>query len=455
MAYVSFAGPSADEAPGGTAWSNLEGKRVGFGSRRRMSDRTLDHAGVFQRLRPYGLQSRVSSPTVIVIAVGLATLWFAFVHKMSLTGFEWPSLIVSGIVALVAVVFFVSLAIKRQLTWPLMLLLFFWGWIFVRDLINGNAVPSILLGGAIVVISVYASTLSEKNLTLAHLTFPVGFLVASIALTLVHPSSAFLEAGSSDFLGQLPFGQYFGFAHHPNDFGPVMALGLLIIFSQKTLTVWLKVLAGFFLLGLFASGSDGSIVAFVGALFFIALHWDKIHGVPGKLRWRSITAVTATLVFGVWSVALIATSGFRRFSTGRTAIWESYLEPAQEAGLFGFGHFDEETSADVIEKFTLLYLDPHNMWLTTQITGGYFGSAIHLAFWVAVVISIWKMAPSTSKTLAIGLAVFLLVYGNVESLLFTGFRVYFPMFGLLLALLVSDKVRACKQRKPALPHAPG
>lgn len=412
-----------------------------------MSKQTLDHTGVIQRLRHYGQRSRISSPTVIVIAVGLATLWFAFVHKMSFTGFEWPSLLVSGIVALVALFFFSSLALNRQLTWPLMLLLAFWGWIFARDLINGHAVPSVFLGGAIVVISVYASTLSRKNLTLAHLTFPVGFLIAGMAVTLVHPASAFLEAGSSDFLGQLPFGQYFGFANHPNDFGPVMALGLLIICSQKTLTVWLKVLAGFFLLGLFASGSDGSIVAFVGAMFFIALHYDQIHGVPGKIRWRSLTAVTAALIFGTWAVVLITTSGFSRFSTGRTAIWESYLEPAREAGLFGFGHLNEQTSADVIERFNLLYLDPHNMWLTSQITGGYFGSAIHLAFWGAVVASIWKLAPSTGKTLAIGLAVFLLIYGNVESLLFTGFRVYFPMFGLLLALLVSGNVRTRKHRK--------
>lgn len=399
----------------------------------------LKHA--VNRIRQWSVSQIIFSPHGIVFAVGVASLWFAFGQKMQRIGSEIPGVAaqtaVGAAFSILALVALIYLLAKKKITGSLSLLLLLWGWIFLRDLANGDAVLAIILGSGIVILSVYAATLTKKNLSLVHLTFPTGFLAAGLIITLINPANAFRADGTSDFLGQLPLGQYIGFAGHPNHLGPVMAVGLLIIFAQKKLNPLLSVLAALFLMALVASGSDGSIGAFAIAMFFLAISHDRAHLTPGAAPWRTIVSTVAAIFIGVWTIILITRTGFSTFSTGRTTIWSSYLEPALAAGFFGFGHFPDRVANPVFDDVTLLHVDPHNMWLTTQVTGGLVASVIHLVFWVAVIRAISKLPKSPDKTLAIGIAAFLVTYGTVESLLFTGFRVYYPAFGLLLGLLIT------------------
>lgn len=408
----------------------------------------LKHA--MNRIRQWSVSQIIFSPHGIVFVVGVASLWFAFGQKMQRIGSDIPSeavqTAVGAVFSLLGLAALIYLLAKKQVTASLILLLLFWGWIFLRDLANGDAVLAIILGSGIVILSVYAATLTKKNISLVHLTFPTGFLVAGLIITLIDPANAFREDGTSDFLGSLPLGQYIGFAGHPNHLGPVMAVGLLIIFAHRKLNPWLSVLAALFLVALVASGSDGSIGAFVVAMFFVAISHDRAHLTPGAPPWRTIAATAAAMFIGVWTIILITRTGFATFSTGRTTIWSSYIEPALAADLWGFGHFPDRVANPVFDDVTLMHVDPHNMWLTTQVTGGLVASVIHLAFWVAVIRAISKLPRSPDKTLAIGLTTFLVTYGTVESLIFTGFRVYYPAFGLLLALLILKKTTSLRQQ---------
>ena len=394
---------------------------------------------------------RSRAARMVVLAVGVMALWLAFVQKLQRLEFQLPPLgllfVIAGVFSLGALVAVALLARRKQITWPLALLLVSWGWFFARDLANGDVVLGILLGGSIVVGSYFASSLGANSLWREYLTFPVGFLVAGLIVTAITPSGSIRSDGSSGFLGAFPFGQYMGFAGHPNHLGPVMVMGILIILSQRKPPVWAWGLLALFAAALVASGSDGSIGALAISLVFVAVFHDKAFIEEGKLRWKTIAAASVAVVLVIWSIVLVSQTSLGSFTTGRTTIWSNYVDTAFAAGLFGFGHFPDRETNPAFNDITRTFLEPHSIWLSSQVTGGFIGSALHLAFWVSVLIAVSKLPNSTEKILAIGLTVFLLVYGSVETLLSTGFRVYYPAFGLLVALLIPQHLREQSRRQ--------
>ena len=383
------------------------------------------------------------NPELMVIGLGLGILWLAVFQKFdhsptgdALLGFH---IVVRAIVGLVALWSMVSLVRGGQLTLPAGLLLSLWGWLFLRDFLNGDLLLHIVIGGAIVVIALHAHSLTSRDLSNFYLVVPVGFALASVLFVLFDGESSFRPDGYSDFFGELALGQFMGVATHPNQFAPVMALGILIVFTRSRPSgLWLA-MAGFFAVGLILSGSDGTIAALSVALVVAGLLHDWLNRSSKKPPWRSLIAISAALAIAIGSFVLIATRGIANFSTGRTRIWSSYVEPARDAGLFGFGHFPEIVDNPVFNEIAVQFRDPHNAFLATQVTGGYLGSILQLAFWVSVLIAVWRMSPSPQKNLAGGIIAFLLVAGIVESHLYLGLRMFIPFFVLLVALAGQDR----------------
>lgn len=375
-------------------------------------------------------------------AIVLAMVWFAFSWKM------WGSgIVLVGSVTRIAEIFTwavatwvgVLLLVRRRLAWPLVLFLAYLGWTYVRAAMDNDAMPFLITGMALIMVTFFLFDHAQESPTRLFLGFSAAYLVAGLVFAALSPELAFRrDSGAySDFIGTLPYGLFMGIAPHPNHLGPAMAVGLLIVFAQMRTTVAEKVIAVFVFAALIYTGSDGSYVSVVGALVVMVFVKDFIQRRPGRIPWNSLLMVWILFLVGVWAARLIANNGISSFTTGRDSLWSSFFESSLRVGWLGLGNFPHyiRRYPDLFDEIALRDPNPHNVWLATTITSGYIGLLLLIAFWVSVAFAIVRMPGGPEKTLAIGLSAFLLIHGMVESHIFGGFRIYFVLYAILIGLM--------------------
>lgn len=400
--------------------------------------------------------ARVTSPGALTVVFGLATVWMASYLKLLQFGMagpvRWLTVVVVAGVAMGGIWSLVLVVSRRNLSWPLVILLVLWGWVFLRNfvegrmelrhLLEGQEAFSLLIGGALVVIAVAQAGRTSSDPGIWHLAFPVGFVAVGFVFTALQPSLAFrVENAGSDYLVVTPWGQYMGIAPHPNALGMVVALGLIILLGQNRLTVPLTILGGVLAVILIASGSDGAFVAVVGSVIVMFFFRDLTDRPARAVPWRSLVAGGVTLIGLVWTVILIGSSGLEGYTTGRVTIWTSFIEPSLSAGWWGYSFHPDYSNSDIFGKTAATFQDPHNTWLSLLLTAGYPAVILHALFWVATGLAIVKMSAGPRRTIALGLSVFLLTQGLVESQIIQDFRMVYPAFAALLALLTPTKGR--------------
>lgn len=337
---------------------------------------------------------------------------------------------------LVAFVLFVLLIRRRRVTVQFGLLLALLGWLYLRGIVDGDHTPLLFAGLSTIIIIFYVVDRYGVTLSRPLILYPFALLLLGVVYAYFFPQQAFLEGGYSDYFGDLPLGNFSGNAGHHNRFGPIMAFGLIVVMAQQR-AGWVLAVVGLLLFGgLVASGSDGALVAVVAAVAAMFLARDFFDRSFKKFPWRT-TLVGAVLAFLVArTILLISMYGISQFTTGRDSIYSSFVEPAFGAGVFGLGRFPDfiarnpELFDDIATRFT----NPHNSWLATQIISGYLGTTLFAAFWIAVVIGIWRSTDNQKRVMAIGLSIFLFAHGMVETHFLPGWRFAYPMYGLLAAM---------------------
>ena len=399
---------------------------------------------------PGTISSKTTAPT---ITLGVVMVWLAIVKISVLWGFgsnvRPAYYATAAILAIIAILAALVLVQRRQLSLPLVLLLAWWGWLFLRDAIDGHYTFSLLVGGAIVVIAVFLAVGNSENFSRWHIIFPLVFLIASLVFAGINPSRAFLFGGSSDYFGTIPFGQFIGIGGHANHFGPVVAFAVVIIVAQRKPGWLLGALTAPFLVALYFSGSDSAIVAMVLAIIIMFFVRDITDRAAGVFPWRLVTATLVLTLAGLWTLRIIQSSSLAGFSTGRTNIWASFVEPSFAAGWFGFSHFPDYSDRTVFDEIADRFQDPHNTLMMTQLTGGYIAIALYVLFWLSVGWWFLRAKSGPNRTLVSGLSVFLLAHGLVESQIFhDGFRVVFPIYALLVAAISREMFLGQHAKQP-------
>lgn len=396
-----------------------------------------------------------SKVTASTVTLGVVMVWLAIVKISVIWGFgsavNPAYYATAGIIAVAAIFATLVLVKRRQLSWPLVLLLAWWGWLFVRDVSNGHYTFSLLVGGAIVVISVALAVGSCENFSRWHLTFPIVFLIASLVFAWINPGRALWSGGASDYFGTIPFDRLVGIGGNPNHFGPVVAFAVVIIFAQRKPGWLLGALTVPLVIAVYFSLSDSAIVSMVLAIIVMFFVRDITDRTPGASQWRSITAAGATAFAGLSTLRIIESAGLARFTSNRTTVWSSFIEPSFAAGWFGFSHFPDYSDRNVFDEIAGRYQDPHNTLMMTQLAGGYIAVAVYVLFWLSVGWWLVRARSGPNRTLVSGLSMFLLAHGLVESQIWhDGFRVVFPVYALLVAA-ISREMFHCRDEEQSGP----
>lgn len=145
-------------------------------------------------------------------------------------------------------------------------------------------------------------------------------------------------------------------------------------------------------------------------------------------------------MFAIGTPVIVFSRGVQDFTSGRNYIWQSFVDPALQAGFLGLGAHPRLITRypELFDETATRFTDPHNTVLMVQLTSGFVGTGLYILVWVAVVLAIWKRTNGVHRRLAIGLSVFLLVHGLVESHVF-GYAAYSDLlYAALIAMLVKN-----------------
>ena len=389
-------------------------------------------------------------PFASSLFVAFVLYWWIYEMRIFPDGYESPTYIFQLVVKLLLIGFGVLISLHALfsgwMTWSTVLLLGLVGYFFLRDIVDGRLTPVFVIAAAISAIVGFALREDPAPNIGFLLIYPLGFIFGSGIFAFYFPDKVLMEMPGSDYLGGFPTSALMGLSPHPNGFGPVMAFGILILLARGVKGPLAWSLLAIFTSGLLWSGSDGSLAALVLAGVFAVSFRD---GKPNlRFPWsRSIGLPVAILAtFLVWTLLLLITRGPSSFTTGRTTIWASFLEPAAQAGFLGFGSNPDHSNREIFNETAAVFRDPHNVWLAIQLTGGHIGIALYLSFWIVTLVAISKLSVGPKKTLALGLALFLLVHGLVESSMPHGPGIMTIMYPVLAAFASPLKFPAIPSR---------
>ena len=381
---------------------------------------------------------------VLAVLLSLSMVWFALAWKMHTIGeytrrVGYLDTFATSVIGGLAAWLLVLLIVRRRLVLPLVLFLSYLGWIYVRAYFDGDHTRFLLTGIALIIVTFFLFDSAEKKPLQPMMTFSAVYLGIGVVFAFFFLEFAFRtdQWAESDLLGRMPYGLFMGIAPHPNHMGPAMALGIMMFAAAAGSALVSKIVVVFLVAALIYTGSDGSYVSLAAALVMMIVAKDYFLRSERAYPWRSIGLGVMFIAFSAWVISILIERGVNWFTTGRDALWRSLWQPSIEAGWLGLGRFPAFVSRypDLFDDFAKSNPNPHNVWMMTLLTSGYIGFILLLAFWIAVVVALWKMPPGSPKVLAIGLAVFLSVNGLVESHIVGGFRVYYVLYAVLIALL--------------------
>ena len=333
------------------------------------------------------------------------------------------------------------LLVKRWLPLHALFLLGFLGLVFVRDVMLGHYESWSVIAGSIIVITLLARQLAGEDILRIWLSYVYVFVALGVLLALVWPERGWRLDGSFGYLSFLGSAQLDGIAMDPNAFGALVSAGVLILASTLRFTwdTWVMLFSLTVLLLL--SGSDGSMIALLGGVFFIIVMKDFWLPRATRYPWKTIALSAIGALVAAQTAIIIATSGFDGFTTGRTKIWRSFLASALEAGFFGLGSGHGYSDPDVFDSTAQSVRNPHNNLLTVQLFTGFVGLSLFIGFWVFVVIAVLKSTSTRMRLLGGSLAIFLFTSGLVESHFLPEGETAFALYGLLVAALASSSGR--------------
>nr|WP_282571425.1 O-antigen ligase family protein [Methylonatrum kenyense] len=180
------------------------------------------------------------------------------------------------------------------------------------------------------------------------------------------------------------------------------ALAGLLLFTEKSLSPWMKALFGatfvFVVLFLFLGQSRGLLLA-LGAAMGVAF---IVHG---RLKWIALGAIAV-------GIALIASellfgpgrSFIERGATYRLDIWQAALLPGLEAPFFGHGLSVEREI--FVESVGKTFYSPHNLFLVAFLLGGLVALALLVLLVVFAVSRAYRHRRDWEYRVVLGLIAF-------------------------------------------------
>lgn len=225
-----------------------------------------------------------------------------------------------------------------------------------------------------------------------------------------------------------------GFFNSPNYLamylapGLIMGLGLVQVQSSKFKAqsrTGYFVGCGIILIALYLTHSYAAWVAIVLSLLIVEAVKRKNQILKSKIIWSSLILVILAFYFQGNSEKFRSLYNFSERSSlaSRFMIWSSALKIGEDNPIWGIGPGNFQSKYLEYQKFFPPYLEwavphPHNLYLAFWLGAGFFGLigfALLLIFWFK---DFFKTEKSDLKIIALGVMVYILIHGLVDTTYF-------------------------------------
>lgn len=242
----------------------------------------------------------------------------------------------------------------------------------------------------------YLPTPSPERLQKQLCFIALAYVYSSLVLAVVWPDKVAIT-GYPSVLG-LPSFRLVGLVHQGTILGPIAAMGLLALYSLRSVKHRLLHGAACTIVLVLSQGKTAWIAFLVGALAIWAFRAPNANGRMARLS-------AALLIVLLTAMQAFTPSGQERLSdlspsaqdfetlNGRRLVWDATLDVWQENKLFGYGPslWDPDFRSRYGEEFEFAG-QAHNQFVQSLGEAGLIGLAGLILYVVALLVSAWKGA---------------------------------------------------------------